>query len=104
MLDEHLGYLADTVRLERFRCAITKAVEPGAIVVDLGCGSGILGLICLQAGAATLIAIDSTEIIEVAREALRRADVVERCVLIRGQSYRVELPTRADVVICDHVG
>jgi predicted RNA methylase len=104
ILKEHLGYVADSVRLERYRSAITKAVTPGAVVVDLGCGSGILGLMCLHAGAARVLAIDSTGMIEVAHEAFQRAGVVDRSDFIRGRSYRIDLPVRADLAICDHVG
>ena len=50
MLEEHLGYVADRIRLERFRIGIAKVIRPGDHVADLGCGSGILGLLCLRAG------------------------------------------------------
>ncbi|NOJ44655.1 50S ribosomal protein L11 methyltransferase [Bradyrhizobium australiense] len=33
-------------------------IEPGATVLDLGCGSGILGLAALHAGAGRLVALD----------------------------------------------
>ena len=56
MLDEHLGYVADRIRLERFRAAIAKAITAGDRVADLGCGSGILGLLCLRAGAGRCMA------------------------------------------------
>jgi len=52
MLEEHLGYVADRVRLERFRAAIAGDLQPGVRGADLACGSGILGLLSLQAGAA----------------------------------------------------
>ena len=45
MLDEHLGYVADRTRLEQFRAAFAKVVCAGDQVADLGCGSGILGLL-----------------------------------------------------------
>ena len=67
MLDEHLGYVADRIRLERFEAAVAAAVRPGDRVADLGCGSGVLGLLCLQAGAGRVIGIDSTAMLEVAR-------------------------------------
>jgi hypothetical protein len=104
MLAEHLGYVADTIRLQQFRAAIAQAVTPGAVVVDLGCGTGVLGLMCLQAGASRVVAIDSTQMIEVARETYQRAGMADRCEFIRNRSFRVDLRVGADVVICDHVG
>ena len=71
MLDEHLGYISDGIRLRHLGTAIAKAVRPGDVVLDLGCGSGVLGLLSLQSGASRVIAIDSTAMIEVA---VRRFD------------------------------
>ncbi|MBE0621757.1 MAG: 50S ribosomal protein L11 methyltransferase [Burkholderiales bacterium] len=104
MLDEHLGYVADPRRIERFRAAIAKVVKSGDRVADLGCGSGILGLLSLQAGASRVIAVDDSAMIDVARDSLLRAGYGERAAFIRGRSKRIELPERVDVVICDHVG
>ena len=104
MLEEHLGYVADRVRLERFQSAIAMNITAGDCVADLGCGSGILGLLCLRAGAGWAYGIDSTAMIEVARETFSRAGWAERATCIRAHSHRVELPERVDTVICDHVG
>ncbi|MDG4549093.1 MAG: methyltransferase domain-containing protein [Candidatus Contendobacter sp.] len=104
MLEEHLGYVADRIRLEQFRSAIAQVIRAGDRVTDLGCGSGILGLLCLHAGAGRVYGIDSTAMLEVARETFSRAGWTERATLIRGHSHRVELPERVDLVICDHVG
>ena len=79
-------------------------IKPGSLVADLGCGSGILGLLCLQAGAARVWAMDATTMIEVARETLVRARLGDRGVFIRGESRRVNLPEPVDAVICDQVG
>lgn len=103
-LDEHLGYIADAARTERFRRAIAQAVKPGDVIVDVGCGFGILGLLCLEAGAARVWGIDRTDAIEIAREAAARAGYADRYHCFRDISNRVDLPERVDVVICDHVG
>lgn len=103
-LDEHLGYLRDSVRLQRFRAAVDKVVSPGARVVDLGCGSGILGMLCLRAGASHVDAIDASAAIELARQAYERQGWGPFVHFIHDSSFRVELEERADVVICDHVG
>lgn len=104
MLDEHLGYVADCIRQQQFRAAVAKCVKPGDRVADLGCGSGILGLLCLQAGAGHVVAIDESVMIEVARDTLLRAGHGDRTTFIRGKSSRIELSELVNVVICDHVG
>lgn len=104
MLDEHLGYVNDRIRLQQFRDAIASSIKPGDRVADLGCGSGILGLLSLQAGAAHAVAIDDSAMIDVARDTLLKAGYGERTSFIRGKSSRITLPEPVDVVICDHVG
>lgn len=104
MLKEHLGYVSDSVRIDRFTAAISKIVKPGDKIADLGCGSGILGLLCLRAGASHVIAIDESPVLEVARETLQRAGLGANVTFIRGRSQRLTPPHRVDVVICDHVG
>ena len=104
ILDEHIEYLALPHRLELYKAAVEKVVQPGDRVVDAGCGTAVLGLLCLQSGAAHVHAIDLTIAIEVAREALTRAGWASKADFIRGSSFQVELPERVDVVICDHVG
>lgn len=104
MLSEHLDYLKDCTRLERFKAAIATVLDSGDTVVDLGCGSGILGLLCCEAGASHVFAIDATDMIEIARETFQRAGLDGKGTFIRSPSQRVELPQPADLVICDHVG
>jgi protein arginine N-methyltransferase 1 len=90
--------------MEKFRQAIAAAVRPGDVVVDLGCGFAPLGLLCLEAGAARVYGMDRTDAIEIARESAERAGFGDRYICIRDHSFRAELPEKADVVICDHVG
>lgn len=104
ILDEHLAYIADPIRLDLFRSAIAQTVQLGDRVADVGCGSAILGLQCLQAGAGHIDAIDSTGAIEIARQSLTQAGWGDQATLIHGNSFQIELAEPVDVVICDHVG
>ena len=104
VLEEHLGYLSLPHRLDLYRAAVEKIVKPGDHVVDVGCGTAVLGMLCLQAGAGHVHAIDSSVAIEVARETMSRAGRASKGDFIRGSSFQVNLPERVDVVICDHVG
>jgi protein arginine N-methyltransferase 1 len=103
-LDEHYDYLADRVKLERYQAAITRLVRPGHIVMDLGCGSGVLGLMALRAGAGKVLFVDESAIIEVARQTIARAGFAERAEFFHVSSFELDLPQRADIVVCDHVG
>lgn len=104
MLKEHLDYIADAVRLESFKAAVNQTVDSNTTVADLGCGSGVLGLLSLRAGAGHVYAVDDSAMLDIARETLKRAGYGERCTFIHGRSGQVELPEKVDVAICDHVG
>ena len=103
-LEEHHGYLSDARRIAQFEKAIARSVRPGDVVVDLGCGFGVLGFMCLEAGAARVYGIDSTDAIDIARETAARAGLADRYVCLRGRSFELDIPERVDVLICDHVG
>ena len=103
-LTEHLAYLADTARVAQFEAALRAVVRTGDLVADLGCGTGVLGMLALKAGASKVISIDAGAMLEVARESFRRNGELGRAHLIHGRSQRVDIPDRVDLAVCDHVG
>jgi len=104
ILDEHREYLCDPRRLAAFERAITATVRSGDVVIDLGAGTGILGLLECRAGAARVYVIEQGGIIELARELFRANGFAERVVCVKGVSTRVSLSERADVVVADQIG
>lgn len=104
ILDEHRQYLADEVRMTAFRQAISEVVKSGDVVVDLGAGTGILGLLACRAGAKRVYSIEETAIIDLTRDICRANGFEERVRFIKDLSTRVALPERADVVVADQIG
>jgi len=62
--------LKDTVRTDAYRDFIyeNKNLFSGKVVLDVGCGTGILSMFCARAGASKVIAVDNSDIIDKARE------------------------------------
>jgi SAM-dependent methyltransferase len=104
MLDEHLGYVSDSIRLNQYDAALRALIRPGDRCVDLGCGTGVLGLLALKAGASHVHCIETTSLIDIARETFERAGYANQATFYQAPSQRTSLPERVDVLLCDHVG
>ncbi|MEL7444664.1 MAG: methyltransferase domain-containing protein [Pseudomonadota bacterium] len=102
--DEHLEYLSLPNRSAKYRQAIQAVLKPEGSVADLGCGVGVLGMFCLEAGAKAVWGIDKSDAIELARESARQAGLSKQYHCIADSTFRAELPDQVDLIICDHVG
>ncbi len=103
-LDEHYGYLSDRVKLDQYQAAIEKLVRSEHVVLDLGCGTGLLGLMALRAGARKVCFVEEGAVIEVARRTVTEAGFANKAEFFRANSFELDLPEKVDVVLCDHVG
>ncbi len=103
-LDEHYSYLSDRVKIETYRAAIDRLVRPEHIVLDLGCGSGLLGLMALRAGASKVLFVEEGAVIEVARRAVAEAGFADKAEFFKANSLKLSLLEQVDVVVCDHIG
>lgn len=58
--------LKDSIRTDAYRDFIydNKHLFKGKIVLDVGCGTGILSMFCAKAGARMVIAVDNSDIID----------------------------------------
>ena len=100
----HRTMICDRVRTEAFRQAITAAVRPGDVVLDVGAGSGILSLFAARAGAARVYAVEQTSIAVLAQELARSNGVADVVEVIQGDITEVELPGRVDVIVSEWLG
>lgn len=104
IIDEHRQYLADASRISSFRAAVDRVVRPGDVVLDLGSGTGLLGLLACAAGASRVYAVDAGGMAEPARAIARANGFGDRVTVIDGWSMHIDLPERADVLVTDQIG
>ena len=104
-LEDHQSMLSDDLRLDRLNRALACTIRPGDVVVDLGTGTGILAFLAYRHGAGKVIAIDESEVIDMARQVKRlnfpRAPIHFK----KLDALRSTLPgTKADVIVCELIG
>ncbi len=104
VVDEHREYLSDQARISAFSRAISEVVKPGDVVLDLGSGTGILGLLACRAGAKRVYSVDDGGMVGLARQICQANGLQDRVVFIKGLSTRVDLPEKVDVIVADQIG
>ncbi len=97
----HKIMLEDTARVEPYRQALQQLVKPGMRVLDLGTGTGLLGLLALKAGAGKLYAIEASNTIQIARRVAADSALADKAVFLKGLSSRVSLPERVDLLVAE---
>jgi len=93
--------IRDRVRMDAYATALRRAIRPGATVVDIGTGTGIMACLACSYGARRVYAIEPADAIDTAREIARANGLADRIEFIQERSTAVSLPERADVVVSD---
>ncbi len=93
--------IKDAVRYKAYRDALERHVRPDSVVIDIGSGTGIFALLACKFGARHVYAIESTSVVEIARESALQNSISDQLTIIRSHSSEADLDEKADVVISD---
>ncbi|KAL2020700.1 hypothetical protein VTK56DRAFT_8000 [Thermocarpiscus australiensis] len=103
----HEEMLKDEVRTRSYMNAIiqNKHLFKDKVVLDVGCGTGILSMFAAKAGAKHVIGVDMSTIIFKAREIVNINGFADKITLIQGKMEEIELPyEKVDIIISEWMG
>merc|ERR1719157_195879 len=83
----HEEMLKDEVRTLTYRNSIwhNKHLFKGKVVLDVGCGTGILSMFAAKAGAKMVIGVDMSGIVESAKKIVEANGLSDKIEIIRGK-------------------
>uniref|UniRef100_A0A667I7G0 Protein arginine N-methyltransferase 3 n=1 Tax=Lynx canadensis TaxID=61383 RepID=A0A667I7G0_LYNCA len=102
----HEEMLKDKVRTESYRDFIYQNphIFKDKVVLDVGCGTGILSMFAAKAGAKKVLGVDQSEILYQAMDIIRLNKLEDTVILIKGKIEEVCLPVKVDVIISEWMG
>jgi protein arginine N-methyltransferase 3 len=105
--DIHEIMLKDTVRTDAYRDFVynNKHLFKDKVVLDVGCGTGVLSMFCAKAGAKKVISVDNSAIIDKARANVFENKLDGVITLLHGKIEEVTLPVKqVDIIISEWMG
>ncbi|KAL0270095.1 UNVERIFIED_CONTAM: hypothetical protein PYX00_007614 [Menopon gallinae] len=105
----HEEMLKDEVRTLTYRNSMydNKHLFKGKTVIDIGCGTGILSMFAARAGAARVIGIECSNIVEYAKQIVEINKLDHIITIVKGKVEEVELPhgiEKVDIIISEWMG
>mmetsp|Transcript_3043 Transcript_3043/g.5233 ORF Transcript_3043/g.5233 Transcript_3043/m.5233 type:complete len:347 (-) Transcript_3043:437-1477(-) len=103
----HEEMLKDHVRTRAYMNAIMNNAFQfkDKIVLDVGCGTGILSLFCAKAGAKHVYGIECSAIADQAQQIVRDNNYQDKVTIIKGKVEDIVLPVeKVDIIVSEWMG
>ncbi|XP_039491474.1 protein arginine N-methyltransferase 1 [Drosophila santomea] len=107
-IEIHEWQLKDLVQMKAYREAIQdNEFFRHKIVLDVGCGMGVLSVFAAKAAAKKVLAVDAATISDYAQQVAQDNGFGNVITVIRGKVEDIELPDdidKVDIIVCDWMG
>ncbi|WP_218150564.1 50S ribosomal protein L11 methyltransferase [Actinokineospora terrae] len=104
----HFAMLNDLERNDAFAVALERVVPPGAHVLDIGSGTGLLAMMAVKAGAGSVTTCEQNPVLAAVAEQIIAAHGLAEVITVVPKLSTdlvvgVDLPRRADVIVSEIV-
>uniref|UniRef100_A0A674BUP3 Histone-arginine methyltransferase CARM1 n=1 Tax=Salmo trutta TaxID=8032 RepID=A0A674BUP3_SALTR len=105
-LSQQQNMMQDYVRTGTYQRAILQnhVDFKDKVVLDVGCGSGILSFFAAQAGARKVYAVEASTMAQHAEVLVNSNGMGDRVVVIAGKVEEISLPEQVDIIISEPMG
>lgn len=93
--------VADKGRTSSYERALRANIRPGAVVLDIGAGPGIMAFLACRAGAARVYAVESDDVIQVAQQLAADNGLSSQIKFIQAMTTEIDLPEKVDGIVAD---
>lgn len=93
--------IADAARMDAYAAALRQTIKPDSVVMDLGCGPGVLALLACKLGARRVYAVEPNNVVGLAREAAAANGFADRIEFFEKLSTEITLPEPATIIVSD---
>uniref|UniRef100_A0A3B3YS86 Protein arginine N-methyltransferase 2 n=1 Tax=Poecilia mexicana TaxID=48701 RepID=A0A3B3YS86_9TELE len=103
----HLEMLSDRSRTETYRQVIVSnsASLRDKVVMDLGCGTGIISMFCAQLAKPSMVyAVEASSMAEHTRQLVKQNGCEEVVTVLQGRAEELELPEQVDILVSEWMG
>ncbi|KAL7716348.1 type I protein arginine methyltransferase [Entamoeba marina] len=100
----HDEMLKDRHRTLAYKRALTPSLVKGKVVLDVGCGTGVLSLFAARSGAKKVYSVEMSAIGEQAKEIITLNGYDNVITVLRGKMEEVIVPEKVDIIVSEWMG
>ncbi|XP_034041677.1 protein arginine N-methyltransferase 2 [Thalassophryne amazonica] len=103
----HLEMLSDKPRTEAYRqvVLVNSAALKNKVVMDLGCGTGIISLFCAQLAQPSVVyAVEASSMVDYTRQLVKQNSCEEVVTVLHGRVEDVDLAEQVDILVSEWMG